>query len=49
VKLPEDIGTVHHIVLIIDQEATRHPPFSTEGIWAGGPDISPEDIAEARR
>ncbi len=50
VKLPEHISTgVHHIVQVIDEEATRHPLFRTKGIWAGGPDISPEDIAEVRR
>ena len=53
VKLPEDISPgEHRVVMVIDEHAAgtnRRPLFSTEGIWAGGPDISPEDIAEARR
>ena len=53
VKLPEDISTgEHHAVMVIDQngsEATPRPLFSFEGLWAGGPDVSPEDIAQARR
>ena len=53
VKLPEDISTgEHHVVMVIDQagrEATSQSLFRTKGILAGGPDISHEDIAEARR
>lgn len=52
-KLPEDISPgEHRVVMVIDdQPAGRNGRtlFSTEGILAGGPDISPEDIAEARR
>jgi len=51
VKLPEDVNPgTHHIVMVIEQAAPAvRPLFRTKGILAGGPDISREDIAEARR
>lgn len=52
VKLPEDISTgEHHVVMIIDQgvpEGTPRSLFLTKGTLARGPDISREDIVEAR-
>ena len=53
VKLPDDVRLgEHHVVMVIDQngpEAAQRRLFSLEGLWAGGPDVSPEDLAEARR
>ena len=52
VKLPEDIrpGT-HYAVMVIEQAGPEEarPLFRTKGILAGGPDVSREDIAEARK
>ena len=53
VKLPEDVSPgTHHAVMVIDQatpEATSRSLFRTKGILAGRPDVSCEDIGEARR
>jgi len=53
VKLPEDITPgEHHVVLVIDQASphdTEAGSFSLEGLWTGAPDITPDDITEARK
>ena len=52
-KLPDDVSPgEHRVVVVIDQsfpDKLPVPSFSLEGLWAGGLDISPEAIAEARK
>lgn len=54
-KLPDDISPgEHHVVVVIDEPAVSAtlsgPLLDPEGLWADqGTDISPEDIAEARK
>ena len=54
-KLPDDVlpGT-HRVLVVIEESSTApshtQPLFNPEGMWAGqNTDISPQDIAEARR
>jgi len=53
VKLPEDVSIgEHHVVMVIDQDGAQSPDqplFSFDGLWAGTPDVSTNDIANARR
>ena len=53
VKLPQEVSPgEHRIVMVIDEAASlpsRQNVFKLEGLWAGGKDVSSEDISEARR